>query len=68
MNDRTRDTVTLDSLLDEIEQIRQMALTDDDYKTALSCTMSTSKLLGGGYAIERRQDKRDDPLGLNMLN
>ena len=68
MNDRTRDTVTLDSLLDEIEQIRQMALTDDDYKTALSCTMSKSKLLGGGYAIERRQDKRDDPLGLNMLN
>ena len=68
MTDRTRDTITLDSLLDEIEQIRQMALTDDDYKTALSCTMSKSKLLGGGHAIERRQDKRDDPLGLNMLN
>ena len=68
MNDRTRDTVTLDSLLDEIEQIRQMALTDDDYKTALSCTMSKSKLLGGGYAIERRQDKRDDPMGLKMLD
>mgnify|MGYP005813924121 CR=1 FL=1 len=68
MTDRTRDTITLDSLLDEIEQIRQMALTDDDYKTALSCTMSKSKLLGGGYAIERRQDKRDDPMGLKMLD
>ena len=38
MSDRTRDTITLDSVLDEIEQVRQMALNDDDYKTALSCT------------------------------
>ena len=68
MTDRTRDIITLDSLLDEIEDARQAALNENDYKTALSCTMSKSKLLGGGYAIERRQDSRDDPIGLNMLN
>ena len=68
MTDRTRDIITLDSLLDEIEDARQAALNENDYKTMLSCTMSKSKLLGGGLALERRQDKRDDPLGLNMLN
>ena len=68
MTDRTRDIITLDSLLDEVEQIRQMALTEKDYKTALSCTMSKSKLLGGGFALERRQDKRDDPIGLKMFD
>jgi hypothetical protein len=68
MTDRTRDIITLDSILDEIEQVRQMALTDSDYKTMLSCTMSKSKLLGGGFAIERRQDKRDDPIGLKMFD
>lgn len=68
MTDRTRDIVTLDSLLDEIEDARQAALNENDYKTMLSCTMSKSKLLGGGLALERRENKRDDPLGLNMLN
>ena len=68
MSDRTRDTITMDSILDEIEQVRQMALNDDDYKTALSCTMSKSKLLGGGFALERRQEKRDDPMGLKMFD
>jgi hypothetical protein len=68
MSDRTRDIITLDSILDEIEQVRQMALTDSDYKTMLNCTMSKSKLLGGGFAIERRQDKRDDPIGLKMFD
>lgn len=62
MTDRTRDTITMDSILDEIEQVRQMALNDDDYKTALSCTMSKSKLLGGGLGLERRQKERDDPI------
>lgn len=62
MSDRTRDRITLDSLLDEIEQVRQMALTDDDYKTALSCTMSKSKLLGGGIRLEYREKDRNDPL------
>ncbi|MBB3107638.1 hypothetical protein FHS24_002169 [Psychrobacter luti] len=62
MSDRTRDIITLDSLLDEIEQVRQMALTDDDYKTALSCTMSKSKLLGGGIRLEYREKDRNDPL------
>ena len=62
MSDRTRDIITLDSLLDEIEQVRQMALTDDDYKTALSCTMSKSKLLGGGIQLEYREKDRNDPL------
>lgn len=62
MDDRTRDKITLDSVLDEIEQVRQMALNDDDYKTASSCTMSKSKLLGGGLGLERRQKERDDPI------
>lgn len=62
MNDRLRDQVTLDSLLAEIEQVRQMALTDDDYKTALSCTMNKSKLLGGGIRLEYREKDRNDPL------
>ena len=66
MTDRTRDIITLDSLLDEIEQVRQMALTDDDYKTALSCTMSKSKLLGGGIQLEYREKDRNDPL-IKML-
>ena len=68
MSDRLRDQITLDSILDEIEQVRQMALNDDDYKTALSCTMSKSKLLGGGYGLERRQENRDDPMGLKMFD
>ena len=62
MDNRTRDKITMDSILDEIEQVRQMALNDDDYKTALSCTMSKSKLLGGGLGLERRQKERDDPV------
>ena len=62
MDNRTRDKITMDSILDEIEQVRQMALNDDDYKTALSCTMSKSKLLGGGLGLERRQKERDDPI------
>lgn len=68
MTDRIRDQITLDTVLDEIEQVRQMALTDSDYKTALSCTMNKKKLLGGGYGLERRQEKRDDPLGLKMFD
>lgn len=62
MSDRTRDIITLDILLDEIEQVRQMALTDDDYKTMLNCTMSKSKLLGGGIRLEYREKDRNDPL------
>lgn len=62
MDNRTRDKITMDSILDEIEQVRQMALNDDDYKTALSCTMSKSKLLGGGLGLKRRQKERDDPI------
>lgn len=68
MSNRTRDVITLDSLLDEIEDARQAALNENDYKTMLSCTMSKSKLLGGGLALERRQDKKDDPLGLKMFD
>ena len=62
MSDRTRDVITLDSILDEVEQARQMALNEKDYKTALSCTMSKSKLLGGGLGLERRQKDRNDPI------
>ena len=67
MSDRTRDKITMDSILDEIEQVRQMALNNDDYKTALSCTMSKSKLLGGGLGLERRQKDRNDPI-IKMLD
>ena len=62
MTDRTRDIITLDTILDEIEQVRQMALTDDDYKTALSCTMNKAKMLGGGLRLEHREKDRNDPL------
>lgn len=58
----TKDTITLDSLLDEINEIRQQALDNDDYKTALSCTLSKAKLLGGGRAIEYREKERNSPL------
>lgn len=67
MSDRLRDQITLDTILDEIEQVRKMALSDDDYKTALSCTMNKSKLLGGGLGLERRQKDRNDPL-MKMLS
>ncbi len=62
MSDRTRDTITLDSILDEVEEARKMALNEKDYKTALSCTMNKSTLLGGGLGLERRQKDRNDPL------
>ena len=62
-----KDTITLDSLLDEIEQVRELALSVDDYKTALNCTMSKAKLLGGGGALERRQQRRDNPSSLDKL-
>lgn len=62
MTDRTRDIITLDTLLDEVEQVRQMAMSEKDYRTALSCTMSKSKMLGGGLRLERREKDRHDPL------
>ena len=49
-------------ILDEINEIRQQALDNDDYKTALSCTLSKAKLLGGGRAIEYREKERNSPL------
>ena len=48
--------------IDEINEIRQQALDSDDYKTALSCTLSKAKLLGGGRAIEYREKERNSPL------
>ena len=63
----TKDTITLDTLLDEIEQIRELALNENDYKTALSCTLSKAKLLGGGGALEARQQKRENPSPLDKL-
>ena len=63
----TKDTITLDTLLDEIEQIRELALSENDYKTALSCTLSKAKLLGGGGMIERRQQQRENPSPFDKL-
>ena len=65
---QTKDNITLDMLLEEINEVRNKALDNDDYKTALSCTLSKAKLLGGGRAIEYRESKRDDPLGLKIFN
>ena len=65
---QTKDNITLDMLLEEINDVRNKALDNDDYKTALSCTLSKAKLLGGGRAIEYRESKRDDPLGLKIFN
>lgn len=63
----TKDTITLDTLLDEIEQIRELALNENDYKTALSCTLSKAKLLGGGGMIEHRQQQRENPSPFDKL-
>ena len=63
----TKDTITRDTLLDEIEQIRELALNENDYKTALSCTLSKAKLLGGGGMIERRQQQRENPSPFDKL-
>ena len=45
-----------------------MVLSENDYKIALSCTISKTKLLSSGLALERRQDRKDDPLGKMMFN
>lgn len=65
---QTKDSVTLDSILDEIEQVRELALSVDDYKTALNCTMSKAKLLGGGGALEVRQQRRENPSYFDKLD
>lgn len=67
MTERLRDTITLDSLLDEVDQVRQMALDKNDYKTALNCTLSKSKLLGGGRALEHREKHINDPLMKDIM-
>lgn len=64
---QTKDTITLDMLLDEINEVREQALSNDDYKTALSCTLAKAKLLGGGGALERRQHRRENPNPLDKL-
>lgn len=65
MTMQTKDTITLDIILDEINDIQQRALSNDDYKTALSCILSKAKLLGGGGALERRQQRRNNPSPLD---
>ena len=62
-----KDHITLDSILAEIEQVRELALSVDDYKTALNCTMSKANLLGCGGALEARQQKRENPSPLDKL-
>ena len=56
-----KDSNTLESLLDEINEKKKKALDSDDYKTALTCTLAKAKLLGGGGMIERRQQQRENP-------
>lgn len=53
----SKDIITLDNLLEEIQEIREMALGEGDYKTALTCTMSKAKLLGidKGEGVETLQ-------------
>jgi hypothetical protein len=67
MTIQTKDTITLDMIINEINDIQQRALSNDDYKTALSCILSKAKLLGGGGALERRQEKRENPSPLDKL-
>lgn len=64
----TKDSITLDSLLDEIQEVREMALNEGDYKTALNCTLSKAKILGGGGAIEQRQERRENPSYFDKLD
>lgn len=65
---QTKDTITLNNLLDEINEIREMALSNEDYKTALSCTLSSVKLLVGGGALEQRQKRRENPSHFDKLD
>ena len=67
MTIQTKDTITLDMIINEINDIQQHALSNDDYKTALSCILSKAKLLGGGGALERRQQRRDNPSPLDKF-
>ena len=50
MRDRTYSIITLDSILDEIEQAGQMALSENEYKIALSCTTSKTNLLSNCWS------------------
>ena len=56
-----KDSITLESLLEEINEVREKALDSDDYKAALTCTLAKAKLWGGGGMIERRQQQRENP-------
>ena len=40
----TKDTITLDTLLDEIEQIRELALNENDFQKAWLSTFSESEI------------------------
>lgn len=64
----SKDTITLDMLLEEIQEIREMALNEGDYKTALTCTMNKAKLLGGGSVIEQRQQRIENPSYFDKLD
>lgn len=64
---QTKDNITLDALLNEINDIKEKALENDDYKTALTCTLAKAKLLGGGRAIEFREKERNNPLRLDVI-
>lgn len=60
MTMQTKDNITLDMLLDEINDIRERALSNDDYKTALSCTLSKAKLLG----LDKPQPQQNEDVRL----
>ena len=66
MSARFKDFITLDSILDEVEKVRNLALSNHDYQTALNCTLSKAKLMGVGNEIDQKEKRHRDALS-NML-
>lgn len=67
MSTRFKDFITLDSILDEVEKVRNLALHNHDYQTALNCTLSKAKLMGVGSESEQEEKRYRDSLS-NMLD
>ncbi|MCC3308583.1 hypothetical protein [Psychrobacter sanguinis] len=67
MRTRFRDFITIDSILDEVERVRNLALDEHDYQTALNCTLSKAKLMGVGSEIQQQEKRHRDSLS-HMLD
>lgn len=59
----TRHAVTVDSLVDELEDARQLAKRNGTASAMVSATMGKAKLLG----IEKQLNPTDDPLTVHII-